>query len=107
MANRRGAATDNRWTEAFIAMASGQCSAGRLFSGAPSARSLRLDAREPDHFGPFLGLVSEELAERGGRARNRDGAEVGDPRLDRRIGETGIDLLVEPVDDGGGRVLWR
>ena len=32
--------------------------------------SLRLDAREPDNLAPLLGLVSDEFAEVGGRARN-------------------------------------
>src|SRR2546429_960454 len=36
--------------------------------------------REFDHLAPFLGLVSEELAEFGGRHRLRDSADVAKPR---------------------------
>ena len=39
--------------------------------------------------------------------RHRHSAQVGKPRLHLGIGETGIDLLVELVDDLGGRVLGR
>ena len=34
-------------------------------------------------------------------------AQVGKPRLHLGIGEARVDLLVEPVDDLGGRVLGR
>ena len=34
-------------------------------------------------------------------------AQVGKPRLHLGIGEAGVDLLVELVDDFGGRVLGR
>jgi hypothetical protein len=32
-----------------------------------SARSLRLDARRPDHLGPFLSVLDDQLVELGGR----------------------------------------
>src|ERR1700726_1950221 len=70
-----------------------------------STRSLRLDVRELDHLGPFLGFVGNELAEIGWRAGKCHGAEIGKPLLQRGIGKAGIDLLVEPVDDVGWRVL--
>src|SRR5947209_6658393 len=79
--------------------------AARLEHAARSCRSVRLDARKPNRFAPFLGLIRYQLAERGGRARNRDGAELSEPRLDTPIREGGIDLLVEPVDDRFWRVL--
>ena len=72
-----------------------------------SRGSLRLDVGRPDHLAPLLGFVGDELAEVGGRARKRRAAEVGEPRLDLGIGEAGVDLLVELVDDLGGRVLRR
>src|ERR1700733_9275198 len=64
-----------------------------------STQLLRLDVRELDHLGPFLGFVGNELAEIGRRTGKRHGAQSGKPRLQRGIGETGIDLLVELVDD--------
>src|ERR1700726_2984858 len=72
-----------------------------------STRSLRLDVRELDHLGPFLGFVGNELAEIGWRAGKCHGAEIGKPLLQRGIGKAGIDLLVKPVDDVGWRVLGR
>ena len=68
---------------------------------------VRLGAGELDHLAPLLGLIGDELAEVGGRARKHRAAHVGDPRLDLGIGEARIDLLVELVDDFGGRVLGR
>src|ERR1700722_7766416 len=72
-----------------------------------STCSLRLDIRELDHLGPFLGFVGNELAEIGRRAGKHHGAEIGKPLLQRGIGEAGIDLFVQLVDDVGGRALWR
>src|SRR6202795_2390759 len=72
-----------------------------------STRSLRLDIRELDHLGPFLGFIGNELAEIGRRTGERHGAEIGNPLLQRGIAEAGIDLLVELVDDVGWRVLGR
>src|SRR5262245_54398196 len=42
--------------------------------GACGIGSLRLDVGRPDHLGPLLGLVGDELAEVGGRARKRRAA---------------------------------
>jgi hypothetical protein len=66
-----------------------------------------LDIGGPDHLVPFLGFVGDEPAEVGGRAGERHAAEVGQPRLDLRIGERGVDLGVERLDDRGGRALRR
>src|SRR5262245_6901159 len=69
-------------------------------SGAPAPKPLlRLDAGEPDHLGPFLGLGGDERGEVGGRAGERRAAQFGETRLDPGVGEPRIDLLVEPVDD--------
>src|SRR6516162_201121 len=66
----------------------------------PGSRgSLRLDTRRLDHLGPLLGLVDDELAERAGTHRHRLAAELCQPHLNPGIGETGIDLLVEILDD--------
>jgi hypothetical protein len=54
-----------------------------------------------------VGVSDFELAEVGGRARKHRCAHVGEPRLDLRVGESSIDLLVELVDDLGGCVLGR
>ena len=43
--------------------------------------SLCFDAGELHHLAPFLGFVGNELAKIGGRARQRDAAEVVKPRL--------------------------
>src|SRR5262245_50380406 len=66
---------------------------------APTAASVRLDVGGPDHLAPLLGFVGDELAEFGGRHRHRHAAQIGEPRLDRGIGEAGVNCLVELVDD--------
>src|SRR5262249_43394703 len=67
------------------------------------ARSLRLDARELDHLGPFLGFGCNESAELGGAKNHWDGADIVEPRPDVRRSQPGIDLAVEPFDD----LHWR
>ena len=69
--------------------------------------SVRPDARELHHLGPFLNVFGDELAELGGRTCKRRVAKVCNPRFHRGIGENSIDLLVEFLDDIGGRILWR
>ena len=54
-----------------------------------------------------LSLVGDKPSEVGWRTRKCRAALVGKPRLELGIGERGVDLLVEPVDDLGGRVLRR
>ena len=65
--------------------------------------SFWLDIRSFNHLGPFLGLVGDELAEVGRRTRNRNAAQIGEPRLHRGVGEARVDLLVDLVDDLGRR----
>src|SRR5262245_48778096 len=67
--------------------------------------SLRLDARELDHLGPLLGLVGDQLAKVDRGAGKHRAAQVGKPRHDLGIGESCVGLLVERVDDFGGRAL--
>src|SRR5262249_48010408 len=67
--------------------------------------SVRLRTREFHHLCPLLGFVSDELAEFGGRHRHRHAAQVAEPRLDRGVGEAGVNCLVERVDDLGGCIL--
>src|SRR5712692_8252086 len=62
--------------------------------------SLRLDARELDHLGPFVDIFGDELGELGRRARqNRYGAEISEPLLDVRVENRRVGLLVERRDD--------
>ena|SRR5215471_896094 len=64
-----------------------------------SRRSLNLDAGELDHLGPLLGFVSDELSEFGRRHRHGHAPKVGEPRLKLGVGEDGVDLSVELLDD--------
>src|SRR5262245_27265013 len=67
--------------------------------------SFWLDAGELDHLGPFLGLIGDELAEIGRRTGEHGATKLRKPPLDIGIGECGIGLPVELVDDGRGRSL--
>jgi hypothetical protein len=69
--------------------------------------SVHLDASELDHPGPLLGFVGDQFFKIGGREREYVATQVGKPRLDLGVGEPGIDLLVELVDDLGRRGLRR
>ena len=80
---------------------------GRYGISAAAVASVCLDVGRPDHLAPLLGFVGDELSEVGGRARKHRAAQIGEPRLHLGIGEAGIDLLVELLDDLGGRVLGR
>jgi len=66
--------------------------------------SFRLDVGGPDHLGPFVGFLGDQLFKAGGRAGEHHTAQVGELSLQLGIGETGIDLLVELVDDLGRRL---
>ena len=68
---------------------------------------LRLDFGRPDHLGPFLGFVREELAEFGGGTGKNRTAQIAEPSLYLGVGEAGIGRLVELLDNLGGRVLGR
>ena len=67
------------------------------------AVSLRLDAGEFDHLGPLFDFFANEGSEIGRRAREDHAAKVGKLSLQLGIGKTGIDFLVERVDDLAGR----
>src|SRR5262245_58062440 len=73
--------------------------------GPGHAGSVELDIRRPDHLGPLVGLVDDELAERAGTHRHRLAAKLYQLRLDFQIGKRGIDLPVELVDDFGRRAF--
>src|SRR5215471_13428866 len=70
-------------------------------------RSLRLNARELHHLAPLFGLLGDELAEVGRRARKCGGATLGKPRLHLGIRKGCVDLRVELVDDLGWRGARR
>jgi hypothetical protein len=61
--------------------------------------------RELHHLGPLLGFICDEFTEVGGRARKRREAQFRKPRRYLGVGERGIDLLVELVDDLDGVFL--
>ena len=57
----------------------------------------------PDHLAPFLGFIRDELSEFCGRHQHWSAAKIGEPLLEREIGETRIVLPVELLNnfDGG------
>src|SRR6266436_2591145 len=63
---------------------------------------LRFDVGCPDHLGPLLGFFRNKRPEIGRRASNDYAAQVGKLNPQFRIGEAGIDLLVEPIDNLDG-----
>src|SRR5262249_58899988 len=73
----------------------------------PIRGSIRLDARELDYRGPFLGFVSDKPAKVGGRHRHRRAAQVDQPGLHLWIDESAVGFLVELLDDVSWRVLGR
>src|SRR5262245_7302271 len=74
---------------------------------ADGSASVRLDVEGPDEFAPLLRFVGDELAKVGWRVCEHVATQVRKPSLQFGIGEARIDLLVEFVDDLGGRVLGR
>src|SRR4029077_20664539 len=68
-----------------------------------AGRSLRPDARCLDHLAPLLHLGRHIRAELRRSEDNRRGGDAGKPRFHGWIGQPGIDLAVEPLDDLG----WR
>src|SRR4051794_24724321 len=54
---------------------------------------------------PFFGFIGYELAEVGGRTWKLRAANVRKPCLDLRVGEPGVDLLVQLINNLPRRVL--
>jgi hypothetical protein len=69
----------------------------------------RLDIGSSDHLAPLLGVVGDQSAEVGGRARKRRAAEVSEPRFHVGIGEASVDLRVELVANAStlGVLCWK
>src|SRR5262245_10005852 len=65
--------------------------------------SIRFDAGELDHLGPFLSFVGDEFAKIGGRTREHRTSQIGEARLHGGIRESGINFLVELLDNLYGR----
>src|SRR3954451_2242568 len=69
--------------------------------------SLRLQPRRLDHLRPLLGLFRDQFTEFGRRARQRFAADRGETGFHTGIGDRGIDLLVELIDDCSWRLARR
>src|SRR5262249_60199464 len=69
--------------------------------------SLRLHAGEPDHLGPFLGFLRDELAKVGRRACKQRTSQVGEAFLYIGVAQSCIDLCVELLDNRHGRATGR
>jgi hypothetical protein len=80
---------------------------GGFMEYGSTAASVWLDTRRLDHLGPLLGLIGDKLSEVGGRSGQHSAAQIGEARLDLGIGERGVDLFVELVDDLSRRVPGR
>src|SRR5262245_44827846 len=61
--------------------------------------SFRFDVGRPDHLSPLLGFFGNERPEIARRATEDNAAQVGELSLQLGIGEAGIDLLVELLDN--------
>ena len=70
-------------------------------SGLKRNGLIRLDVGGADHLAPLLGIFGNEPAEVSRRTDERGIAETFDFRFQCRIGQAGVDFLVEPVDDFG------
>src|SRR3954467_12028050 len=81
--------------------------AGSGRTRAISARSLQRNLRLADHLAPARRFLDHARLELRGRDRRRLAAELDDAGLDLRVGESGVDLLVEGGDDLGRRGLRR
>src|SRR5262245_39156640 len=66
-----------------------------------------IDVGRAGHLAPLFGFVSDEFAEVGGRATKDHATKIGKPVLYLWIGESRVDLLIEPIDDLGGRSFGR
>src|SRR5262249_27435104 len=70
-----------------------------LWNASRRRGSVRLDARELDHLGPFLGVLGNELAVAGGRAWKYDNSQFGKSGLQTGIRQSRVHMSVELIDD--------
>src|SRR5215468_9489378 len=68
-----------------------------------TAASVCLDTRKLDHLAPLLDFVGDELSKVCGRTREHRSSQVGEAFLHVGVGKSGIDLLVELLDNLRGR----
>jgi hypothetical protein len=78
---------------------------GSLWNIENGSASLCLDVEGPDDVAPLLRFVGDELAEVVGRTDERCATQIGEPRHHLMIGESGVDLVIELLDDLGRRGL--
>ena len=79
---------------------------GTLWNVRALPASLRLDAGELDHLGPFLGFLSDQPAEVSGRTSKHRATEVSEPRFRIGVGEASADRTLKappPVKCNGPR----
>ena len=69
--------------------------------------SRRIDVGDPNHFAPLRDFVSDERAKVGRRTTQRCTAEIGESLFYLWIGEDGVNLMIELVDDCCWRFPWR
>src|SRR5215510_6376414 len=72
-----------------------------------AGQSLWLDTGEPDHLTPFFRFVGDELAERGGRSRQRHVSEVSETGAQLGIDKPGVDRFVQYIDNLSRGVAGR
>src|SRR5262249_3527136 len=84
---------------ATISNAATAVSSTKFMEYLVARQSFGLCAGELDYFAPLLGIVSNELAEVGGRAGKYHAPKVGKPCLQLGISEPRIDLPIELAKD--------
>src|SRR5262245_37026838 len=84
-----------------------KCRPQRSISRPCVRASTRLGTGELYHPGPFPGFVGDQFAEVGSRAAQDRAAQFSDARLDLGIGQYGVELFVESVDDFGRCIAGR
>jgi hypothetical protein len=62
-------------------------------------RSCRIDVGYPNDFAPFGDFIGDELMKISRRTTKRCATDIGEPLLHFRIGEHGVDLMVERIDN--------
>src|SRR5262249_1724793 len=69
--------------------------------------SVRLDVGCPDHLGPLLSFILDELAKVGGRTSNHHATHIDELGLHFWVCERCVDFPVKPSDDFGGHFFGR